>query len=87
MSGNNPMAPASRSFDTNSNVVDFYDTERPSITEGMLAAKRVGVDMPLWMVRRLDMEAAHLGVLRQDLIKMWIGERLEVEHERRVGPA
>lgn len=39
--------------------------------------KRVNVDFPLWMLERLDAEANRLGVPRQSLIKVWIGERLE----------
>jgi hypothetical protein len=40
------------------------------------AAKRVNVDFPEWMLSRLDLEADRLGVPRQSLIKIWIGERL-----------
>jgi hypothetical protein len=39
--------------------------------------KRVNVDFPVWMIDRLDREAGRLGVPRQSLIKVWIGERLE----------
>lgn len=39
--------------------------------------KRVNVDFPMWMIDRLDREAGRLGVPRQSLIKVWIGERLE----------
>lgn len=39
--------------------------------------KRVNVDFPLWMLESLDAEANRLGVPRQSLIKVWIGERLE----------
>ena len=38
--------------------------------------KRVNVDFPVWMVERLDREANRLGVPRQSLIKVWIGEHL-----------
>lgn len=39
--------------------------------------RRVNVDFPLWMLESLDAEANRLGVPRQSLIKVWIGERLE----------
>jgi hypothetical protein len=39
--------------------------------------KRVNVDFPLWMIHLLDKEASRLGVPRQSIIKVWIGERLE----------
>lgn len=39
--------------------------------------KRVNVDFPIWMVKRLDEEASRVGVTRQSIIKVWIAERLE----------
>ena len=42
--------------------------------------KRVNVDFPIWMIERLDKEANRLGVPRQSLIKVWIGERLETRN-------
>lgn len=44
--------------------------------------KRVNVDFPVWMLDRLDKEASRLGVPRQSLIKVWIGERLETAPRR-----
>ena len=38
--------------------------------------KHVNVAFPGWMVAGLDREASRLGVTRQSLIKMWIGEKL-----------
>ncbi|MEW6019548.1 MAG: CopG family transcriptional regulator [Pseudomonadota bacterium] len=37
----------------------------------------VNVDLPLWMIERLDHEASRLGVTRQSVIKFWLAERLE----------
>jgi predicted DNA binding CopG/RHH family protein len=39
--------------------------------------KRVNVDFPVWMLERIDKEAGRLGVPRQSLIKVWIGEKLK----------
>jgi hypothetical protein len=39
--------------------------------------KRVNVDFPLWMIRKLDKEARRLGVPRQTIIKVWLAERLD----------
>ena len=39
--------------------------------------KRVNVDFPDWMVKRLDAQAQRRGVTRQALIKMWLADRLE----------
>ncbi len=38
--------------------------------------KRVNVDFPVWMIESLDKEAKRLGVSRQSVIKVWLGERL-----------
>ena len=40
--------------------------------------KRVNVDFPQWMIEKLDKEANRLGVPRQSLIKVWIGEHLQI---------
>ncbi len=45
--------------------------------------KRVNVDFPVWMIKRLDREANRLGVPRQSLIKVWIGEHLEKPDPRK----
>ncbi len=39
--------------------------------------KRVNVDIPIWMVNKLDQEAKRVGVTRQSIIKIWLAERLE----------
>lgn len=40
--------------------------------------QRVNLDLPVWMVRQLGQEAAHCGVSRQALIKVWLAERLQL---------
>ena len=64
-----------RAFDAGEDVTPHLDFERA--TRPGLAARRVNVDFPAWMVEGLDVRAAHLGISRQALIKMWIAERLE----------
>lgn len=44
--------------------------------------KRVDVNFPIWMVKSIDGEAERLGVTRQELIKMWLAERLESNTNR-----
>jgi hypothetical protein len=38
---------------------------------------RVNVDFPLWMVKALDRESTRIGIARQALVKMWIGDRID----------
>jgi hypothetical protein len=62
-------------FDRGEDVTDQIDwskARRPN-----LAARRVNVDFPTWMVASLDHEARKLGVTRQSLIKMWLADKLE----------
>lgn len=60
-----------------SEYVDWSTAIRPN-----KKVQRVNVDFTTWMVRRLDAEAARLGVTRQSVIKMWIGDRLDALDER-----
>ena len=57
--------------------------QRPEVVSSMgdattSSAKpaRDGIDFPLWMVGRIDIYAARCGVTRQDVIKMWLADRL-----------
>lgn len=64
-----------RRFDQGGDVteaLDLSEARRPA-----LAQRRVNVDFPTWMIEALDREARRLGVARQSVIKMWIGDRLE----------
>ena len=64
-----------RMFDDGEDISDYLDWDnarRPG-----LETKRVNVDFPGDMVRRLDIEAKRRGVTRQALIKMWLADRLD----------
>jgi len=64
-----------RKFDDGEDISQFLDlseARRPGQEQ-----KRVNVDFPVWMIRRLDKEAKRLGVPRQSIIKIWIAERLQ----------
>lgn len=52
--------------------LDLKAARRPG-----LEAKRVNVDFPEWMVNAMDKEASRLGITRQALIKVTMGERLD----------
>ena len=63
-----------RMFDDSEDVSDYVDW---SSAERINTPKRVNVDIPIWMIRRLDTHATMRGVSRQALIKMWLADRLE----------
>jgi len=62
-------------FDKNEeDIVDYLDlsnAKRPN-----LEPKRINIDFPAWMVKRLDEEAQHIGVSRQAIIKTWLAEKI-----------
>jgi hypothetical protein len=64
-----------RAFDAGEDITPHLDLDKARRPD--LAARRDNVDFPSWMVEGLDARAAHLGITRQALIKMWIAERLE----------
>ena len=53
----------------------YCDTN--NIRQPKLEQKRVNVDFPAWMIKRLDHAARELGVTRQPLIKLWLAEKLK----------
>ncbi|MEK6704210.1 MAG: CopG family transcriptional regulator [Bdellovibrionota bacterium] len=59
------------------------EDEETTLAPGATWMKRVNVDFPVDMLRRLDDEAKRVGVNRQALIKMWLNDRLDVLIERR----
>lgn len=69
------MEELERMFDEGVDVAQYADySDRPGLRQ-----RRVGVDMPLAMIDRLDARASANGVPRQALIKSWLAERLDLE--------
>jgi macrodomain Ter protein organizer (MatP/YcbG family) len=62
-------------FDEGEDITKYLDISKAK--RPLQEQKRVNVDFPVWMIRLLDKEAKRLGVPRQAIIKVWIGERLE----------
>jgi len=66
-----------RRFDNDEDITDFLDWEhskRPGLEQ-----RRVNVDLPVWMIGLLDLEAKRIGVTRQSIVKVWLSERLKAE--------
>ncbi len=55
-----------------SEFVDYSKARRPNLEQ-----KRVNLDLPVWMIERLDQEARRLGVARQAVMKMFLAQHLE----------
>jgi len=62
-----------RRFDAGEDMMDYVDL---STARQPNRRRRVNVDLPEWMIESLDKEAERLGVSRQAVIKVWIGDRL-----------
>lgn len=52
--------------------VDYAKAKRPSLEQ-----KRVNLDLPTWMIERLEQEAKRLGVARQVIMKIFLAQYLE----------
>ena len=64
-----------KKFDNGEDISEFLDfskAERPGQNQ-----KRVNVDFPVWMIKLMDKEARRIGVPRQSIIKVWIGQKLK----------
>ena len=63
-----------RRFDNGEDISEFIDWSKA--TRPGHAKSRVNVDIPNWMIQRLDLTASRHGIARQALIKQWLAERL-----------
>ena len=39
--------------------------------------ERIEMELPVWMIRQLETEAQLIGVTKQDLIKLFLAEKLQ----------
>ena len=62
-------------FDSGEDISEMLDLSKAKRIKQSL--KRINLDMPLWMLEKLDKEATRLGVTRQSVIKIWLAERLD----------
>ncbi len=73
-----------RRFDEGEDISEFLDWEkarRPG-----LETRRVNVDLPGWMISELDKQASLIGVTRQSIIKVWLGDRIKTERAGALPP-
>ena len=58
-------------FERGEDITPYLDFDK------MVVVRRVNVDFPDWMIRRLDHEAVKLNISRQAVIKMWLSDRMK----------
>ena len=70
-----PAEELDRMFDAGEDISEYIDfnSARP-LNKGV---KRVNVDMPLWMVSALDLEAARLNISRQAVLKTMLDNAIK----------
>ena len=63
-----------RMADNGGDITPWLDLKKAVVVQ------KVNVDLPMWMIKRLDREATKLNISRQAIIKMWIRDRLDPQH-------
>ena len=66
-------------FDDGEDITPYIDVS--SIHRPGLESRRVNVDFPEWIIQKLDLQSKLIGVSRQSLIKLWVSERIQQEHQ------
>ncbi len=71
-------------FDENEeDIVEYLDLSTAKRVN--LEPKRINIDFPTWMVKKLDEEAQHIGVSRQAIIKTWLADKLmELKYQKAI---
>ncbi len=67
-------------FDAGADVLDYFDTSAEVRINQQKS--RVNLDLPVWITSKLDCHAHRSSVARQDLVKLWLTERLAQEEGR-----
>jgi hypothetical protein len=70
-------------FDDGEDITPYIDKD--SVRHPGLEARRVNVDFPEWIIEKLDLQSKLIGVSRQSLIKLWVSERIQQEHQNQKG--
>lgn len=61
-------------FDRGEDVLDYFDASKAKVRHPK--ATHLQIEMPEWLVLALDHEASRLNIAREELIRLWIAERL-----------
>ncbi len=64
-----------KKFDAGEEMTEHLDFSKARRVNQDL--KRINIDFPVWVVKKLDKESKRLGIARQALVKVWIAEKLK----------
>ena len=62
-------------FDAGDDVLDYFDTSKARRINH--AKARLNLDLPRWMINRIDRVAGRNGLARQSQIKAWLADKLK----------
>ena len=66
-----------RKFDQGEDVMDYFDLAKAS--RPLLEKERINLDIPHWMILKIDRVARRKGMPRQAQIKEWLSQKLKEE--------
>ena len=66
-----------RKFDQGEDVMDYFDLAKAS--RPLLEKERINLDIPRWMILKIDRVARRKGLPRQAQIKEWLSQKLKEE--------
>lgn len=66
-----------KKFDHGEDVMDYFDLSKAS--RPLLEKERINLDIPHWMILRIDRIARRKGLPRQAQIKEWLSQKLKEE--------
>jgi ribosomal protein L39E len=66
-----------RKFDQGEDVMDYFDLAKAS--RPLLEKERINLDVPQWVVLKIDRVARRKGLARQAQIKEWLSQKLKEE--------
>jgi len=66
-----------RKFDEGEDVMDYFDLAKAS--RPLLDKERINLDIPHWMILKIDRVARRKGMPRQAQIKEWLAQKLKEE--------
>jgi len=66
-------------FDQGEDVLDYFDLARAS--RPLLEKERINLDLPHWMILRIERIARRKGVPRQAQIKEWLAQKLKEDEQ------
>ena len=71
-----------KKFDNGEDITAHMDMSTITRPNHKPSARRISMDITEEMVRGLDRYAQRMGVNRQAVIKIWLGERLDEEAQK-----